>query len=448
MLIKIQDIVTSKTNPRGAVIEDAAFKDLVASIKEKGMINPIIVREVEKKFEIVGGHRRFAAIKKILAPTASVEAIVKKLTDEEAAELAIIDNLQRQDIHPLEEAVAYRNLVENKTHDMKSIAAKVGKSEAYIRGRIFLTNLCAEAKTAYREGVLTDGHAAEIARLSPQGDQQKALTYVKEQKKYGKEVTTQDLHSWAQDLFVELNFQPWLKDKEAMAAVGPCVECPKDTPSLFGEVKVGACTTTRCLKRKMVKYINWFKKSEPDTLIIRGDYGQHSEGVIGMQSYDRVKKGSKDAKKALIVEGEGRGKIVYIKTRSAQVSRMTPEQKKKHDAEVLREKAKRDKEQAAAQKKEDDKMSAGIASIAWPLKEKHLDVLFEIAADNSSECGEIVRRLKIPAKRDKDGDIEDAGKALAAYYAKAEPKEKARIVFELLLLEAWRDQRNRLIKKL
>src|SRR5262245_34603566 len=109
--IKVADAKPSATNPRGVKFEnDPSFKDLVASVKEKGILVPVIVRPVGKGYEVIAGARRLAAAKE--AGLDTIPADVREMDDDEAREVQIIENLQRTDIHPLDEGEAFRQLME------------------------------------------------------------------------------------------------------------------------------------------------------------------------------------------------------------------------------------------------------------------------------------------------------------------------------------------------
>lgn len=449
--IKISDTKLSATNVKGRTA-GKSFEELVSSIKEKGVLSPILVREQLKgktvMYEVIAGNRRLAAAKS--AGLKEIPAQLVEMTDIEAREAQIVENLQREDIHPLEEAEALIQLIKT-TDDFKILAAKLGKSEGYIRNRIMLCNLADEIKKSYREAALNDGQALEISRLSPTGDQQKAITHVKQNQSWGgKILSVKDLKSWIdQTFFDELSFQPWLKSKEAMAAVGPCHECPKETSTLFGEVKEGACTTSRCHSRKMKKYIEWMKEQTPGLVLVsKEEYGGHKAGVLGEYDYKKVAKEAKNAKPALIVAGKDRGKLISVQVTKMPVGQMTPEEKVKHEEEVKKEKIESDKRRAAEKEKENRKMEGALKNITWPLKEKHLEPLLDIVLENSNEAAEVADRLKLEAKRDEDGDIEDVEKALRDYFIKADARTKLQIIFELGLRGAWGDLEAKIIKKL
>jgi ParB-like chromosome segregation protein Spo0J len=115
--------------------------------------------------------------------------------------------------HPLDEGEAYRRLIEESKYDYASVAAKVGKSESYVKQRLFLTNLEARPASAYRSGKILDGHAALIAKLSA-GDQLLALKATTERYSL---LTVKELKEWIEShIYSPLDEQPWLKDSEAM----------------------------------------------------------------------------------------------------------------------------------------------------------------------------------------------------------------------------------------
>src|SRR5262249_11770211 len=124
---------------------------------------PILVRSQKGKFEVVAGNRRLRAAKE--AGLREIPAHIAELTDTEAREAQIVENLQRADVHPLEEGAAYRDLIEQSGHDVEAVAAKVGKSETYVRNRLVLTNLTKAGQKAFREDLITAAHAALVARL-------------------------------------------------------------------------------------------------------------------------------------------------------------------------------------------------------------------------------------------------------------------------------------------
>src|SRR5271170_496938 len=162
----------SKTNPR-RIFEDAALKELADSIRSQGVLSPLLVRPLtERSFEIVAGARRFRAAQ--IAEVSTVPVRIVNLADAEALEAQLIENLQRRDVHPLEEAQGFRALLnlDEPKYSVEQIAAKTGKSPAYVTTRIKLTDLSAPVVEAFYAEEIGVGHALLLAKL--QHDQQQA----------------------------------------------------------------------------------------------------------------------------------------------------------------------------------------------------------------------------------------------------------------------------------
>ena len=138
--------------------------DLSESIKEKGVLVPIILRTVQNKpylYEIVAGERRYRAAK--LAGLSEIPALVKNLTNQNAMEIALIENVQRENLNPIEEAEGYENLMQKCGYDMADVSKLIGKSESYIRNLMRINSLPESVKTLVKSGELSASHARTIA---------------------------------------------------------------------------------------------------------------------------------------------------------------------------------------------------------------------------------------------------------------------------------------------
>ncbi|MCK5581322.1 MAG: ParB/RepB/Spo0J family partition protein [Candidatus Omnitrophica bacterium] len=173
--IPLTDLKQSPLNPRKHFNKEK-IDELAASMKTKGILQPLVVRVIaDNKYEIVCGARRFRAAK--VAELKKVPVIVQDLTDEEVMEIQLIENSQREDIHPLEEAEGYFTLSRRKEYNAEKIATKIGRSEKYVYDRVKLyVSLIKEAKEHFIVNDFTAGHAILLARLSP-ADQKRALDY-------------------------------------------------------------------------------------------------------------------------------------------------------------------------------------------------------------------------------------------------------------------------------
>ena len=167
-------LTESATNPR-RIFEDAALKELAESIRSQGVLSPLLVRPLtDQSFEIVAGARRYRAAQMAEAPTVPVRIV--NLTDAEALEAQLIENLQRRDVHPLEEAQGFKALLnlEEPKYSVEQIAAKVGKSPAYCAARVRLTELSTPVVEAFYAEEIGVGHALLLAKLQP-AQQEQAL---------------------------------------------------------------------------------------------------------------------------------------------------------------------------------------------------------------------------------------------------------------------------------
>lgn len=160
--INIKSIKPNPYQPR-KIFDQVAIEELSDSIKEHGILQPIIVRKIGMTHEIVVGERRFRAAK--LAGLIEVPAVVRNLTDEETMELAILENLQREDLTPIEEAEAYHNLMENLDLTQEQLAFRLGKSRSHIANHIRLLSLPDKIRATITDGKLSMGHGRTLLGL-------------------------------------------------------------------------------------------------------------------------------------------------------------------------------------------------------------------------------------------------------------------------------------------
>ena len=162
-MVALADIQPSGFNPRKR-FDEAALYELAESIKRQGVLQPITVRPVDgtDRYGIVFGERRYRA--SVIAGRDEIPAIVTELSDEEAEEMAITENLQRKDVTPVEEAAAYQRLIESGRHTVQTLAQLFGKNENYIRTRLKFTALIPEIAALLEADELTISVAAEICR--------------------------------------------------------------------------------------------------------------------------------------------------------------------------------------------------------------------------------------------------------------------------------------------
>jgi ParB/RepB/Spo0J family partition protein len=273
--IALDLLFPSPTNPRKR-FNQVKLEELAASIKTQGVLQPILVRvalqgdgfgAVENKgnYEVIAGERRYRASK--LAGLTEVPCFIRNLTDLQVLHAQVIENLQRDDLHPIEEAEGYENLMQQmdengNKYTADTIAAEVGKSRGYVYGRLKLLDLCQEARDAFFDGSLENSTGQIIARIPTHKLQLEALTRIVED-----DMSFRQAKDWIQRRFMlDLATAPFeIKDASLLESAGACTECLKRTgnqPELFDDVSSkDICTDTACFAEKKTAHIAFAIKS-------------------------------------------------------------------------------------------------------------------------------------------------------------------------------------------
>ena len=163
--ISIDDLVPNKYQPR-KIFDENNLEDLTNSIKERGVIQPIIVRESQdnkQKFEIIAGERRWLAAQK--AGLSKVPVVITVADDLKSLEFAIVENVQRHDLNPLEEAQGYKRLIEEFNYDQEKVSKFIGKSRSYITNSLRLLSLPKKIIEMIENRLITSGHAKILVGL-------------------------------------------------------------------------------------------------------------------------------------------------------------------------------------------------------------------------------------------------------------------------------------------
>src|SRR3984957_2948863 len=218
--IPMKELVESSTNPRKS-FDEAALDELAGSIRSKGVPAPLLVRRINGHFEIVAGARRYRAAQR--AGLEEIPVRISTFTDAEALEIQIIENIQRADVHPFEEAQGFRALLDREGvgYTIESIAAKTGKAAAYIAKHLRLLNLTPRLAEAFTAGQIGIEHALLIAKLGTEA-QEKALThcfdgYYAANDAERSLVPASSLQAWiAQNVYLSLQSVPFSKDDETL----------------------------------------------------------------------------------------------------------------------------------------------------------------------------------------------------------------------------------------
>ena len=280
--IKTNQLHDSGMNPRKEFDQDS-IDQLAESIKQVGILQPIIARlntTVKKKqipiYEVICGARRLSAA--AIAELEEVPVIVRELTDEEAFDLMITENLQRKDVSPLEEAIAYQSLINKGTYDVGSLSIRFGKSESYIRHRIKLNDLISEFKDLLRKEVINLSAALEIAKLNQdnQIDLYNEKYIDRDAYIYWHAPSLKELKRYIDNNYMlNLSEAPFSLEDSTLGPFGSCIGCQFNTASetlLFPDSpEHGKCINITCFKEKKNRHIEReiqrVQDEEPDIII-------------------------------------------------------------------------------------------------------------------------------------------------------------------------------------
>jgi ParB/RepB/Spo0J family partition protein len=255
--IELDKLRESATNPRKH-FDKAQLQELAESIKSKGVLMPLLVRPMAGKlaslYEVVAGERRFKASK--LAGLDAVPCRIRHLADAEVIEIQVIENLHRSDLHPLEEAEGYEQLMKSHNYTAEDLAAKVGKSKAYVYARLKLCALAPESRKAFYDGKLNPSTALLIARIPVPELQERAVKEITEETNYRPAMNVRAAADHIQRTYMlQLDGASFKKDDAKLVPeAGPCTTCPKRTGNqkdLFADVKsADVCTDPVCFAKK------------------------------------------------------------------------------------------------------------------------------------------------------------------------------------------------------
>lgn len=171
-LIPIEKIFPRADQPRKNFDENS-LNELAKSIKEHGVIQPLLVTEKDKGYQIVAGERRYRAAK--IADIKEIPVVIKDLSDQTIKEISIIENIQREDLNPIEEAYAYKSLIDDYGLTQESVAEKIGKSRSYIANTLRLLNLDDNTKEYLISGQLTPSQGRTLLSIKDIKERSKAL---------------------------------------------------------------------------------------------------------------------------------------------------------------------------------------------------------------------------------------------------------------------------------
>jgi ParB family chromosome partitioning protein len=457
----------STTNPRH-IFEDAGLKELADSIRAQGILSPLLVRPLtEQSFEIVAGARRYRAAQ--MAEAVIVPVRIVNLTDAEALEAQLIENLQRRDVHPMEEAQGFRALLalEEPTYSIDQIAAKVGKTPAYCASRLRLTELVPFVVEAFYREEIGVGHALLLAKLQPDKQEQALAACFKEEWSGGDRkakrllLPVRNLQFWIEhNILLILKQAPFNKrDTQLIPTAGSCVDCPKRTGHnklLFADVSgnTDACTDPTCYAAKLEAHVQKQIAAKPELVQISTAYGQPQEGskIVTRSKYVEIRPDKPDTPEkakwpefktcrytaeAIVSDGIDKGEMRRVCTQADCPIHHPKKQSTKADASVKAEQDKSRREQALANATGMRVLQTIVAAV--PVRLMKRDLLFiaeQMLPLLDGKRQEMVARSR--GIKPKDGEA--APKLLTAFVRKADESALGRLIVETVILLSARTQ--------
>jgi len=453
----------SKTNPR-RTFEDAALKELAESIRAQGILSPLLVRPLtENGFEIVFGERRYRAAQ--LAGQDTVPVRIRQMSDAEALEAQLVENLIRAEIHPMEEAQGFRALLalDEPKYSIEQIAAKVGKSPVFVASRLKLTDLVPKAVEAFYADEIGVGHALLLAKL-PADQQEQALSacfkevYNGGQKPARILLPVRNLQFWIDaNILLVLKDAPFNKrDAQLVPAAGSCAYCAKRTGHnklLFSDDlgrQGDRCTDPTCFQAKVSAHVTKTVAARPELVQISTAYGAQKEGspVLPRNKYTAIRddkpkskdeakrpefKACKFATEAIITEGSDVGTLHKVCS-NPDCPVHHPKQPTSRDEKWKAEQEKQRREQAIANATGLRVLSAVSATV--PVRLMKRDLLFVLekltGLMDENRLTMLARQHGIRQKRD-DGGV---AKMFAAFLRRSDEGILSRLLVETAILLA------------
>lgn len=170
--VALDDIIPNRFQPRLA-FDEKGLNELAESIKHHGIIQPLVLRKVADKYEIIAGERRYKA--SYIAGLTKVPAVIIDLNDNESAEVAIVENIQRRDLSPIEEAKSYKKLLDRGYLTQDQLATRMGKTQATVSNKLRLLNLDEQVQDALLNNKISERHARSLLRIENKDEQKNIL---------------------------------------------------------------------------------------------------------------------------------------------------------------------------------------------------------------------------------------------------------------------------------
>ncbi len=346
--LAIDTIHESTNNPR-RTFDEAKLYELAESIKHNGLIQPLTVRPNNQGFEIVAGARRYRAAH--LAELFSVPARIVDIDDAKALEWQLVENSQREDVHPYEEAQGFQRLLDMPGYDVAALVEKSGKSASHIYARLSLLQLIPTIAEAFTQERITASHANLLARL-PQDAQATAYEHCWRKDWQDKEphlAPAKHLSAWIQaNLYLSLADAPFDREDPTLNPVaGACVTCPRRSghnTSLFCDVQGDQCLDAPCYHGKVEAFLDREIAAEPELVQIENSWRNPKEQRPGAVQRGHIREieavvDNPDAEPVMPCEAAKTAIIVYGKRVGTKLTVCTDKNCPVHDPKAAAEQA-------------------------------------------------------------------------------------------------------------
>lgn len=455
----LASIVPSPTNPRRR-FDEAFLKEMAASIRINGVLTPLLVRPKDDHLEIVFGEQRYRAAQ--IAEALTVPVRIREMTDAQVLEAQLVENLQRRDVHPMEEAQGFKALLDldGPKYSIELIATRTGKSAEFVATRLKLVDLIPAVVDAFYRDDIGVGHALLLARLQ-RGQQEQALgACFREDWAGGSKskrilLPVRHLQSWIeQNVLLLLKDAPFSKrDAQLVPTAGSCLECPKSTGHsklLFSDFgKLEACSDPACYQAKVSAHIASTIAAKPELVQISTAYGGQKEGspVLPRNKYTELRKPTckEDAKRpefkvckhiaeAIITEGIGVGTLQKVCVNPSCPVHHPKQQRSREDERWKAEQEKQRKEQAIANATGLRVLTAVSAAVPVRLMKRDLLFVLErlVSLMDERRIESLARLHGIRQKRDEGG----IAKTFSAFLRRADEGTLSRMLVEAAILLA------------
>jgi len=459
--LPLKSLTESANNPRRN-FDDAALNELAASITAQGILAPLVVRPVNQHFEIVAGARRYRAAQR--AGLGTVPVRIVELTDAQALETSIVENLQRRDVHPLDEAQGFAALMrlEEPKYSIEQISAKCGKSPAYICGRLRLTELVPVVVEVFAKDEIGVGHALLLAKLQPEQQKEALTACYQEQFGNGSKskrilLPVRHLQQWIEhNILLALAAAPFSKDDAALVPeAGACRDCQKRTGHntlLFEGIGAqhDSCSDPKCYAAKLDAHVRQTIAAKPKLVQISTAYGPTKQGsaVIPRNKYVEIRRDAPAKKEqrdwpeyktckfttdAIVTDGSEKGELTRICANPECPVHHAKKARPATDPAIKAEQEKRRREEAIAQVTGTRILTAIAATVPVRLTKRDLQFVVErfAAALDERRLAVILRQHKVKANSTADAPA----KLLATFVRKSDESTLGRLLIELAVLQ-------------